>query len=187
MMKIQSAAVGGAALVILLSAGMAQSLSGSNTVYSDDIVANNVRTADLGTNSVTRVKIADNAIAGPEIINGTVGSAEIANGAVTGAKVADGSVDRTKLAFYPVSDVVPVGSSRTFDPNEAGGHIATCPNSSPVPLGGGYSFGSGADAGFAVRSTVPLEHGWSVYGQNTLPQSKILTVYVICGNNGSTG
>lgn len=192
-----AAVAGYVGLVVLMSAGAATGLSGSNTVYSDDIVDRSVTAADLGTNSVSRVKIQDNAVAGSEVIDGSitgaelansaVGSAEIAGGAVTSDKVAANSLGRDKLAFSPVSDVVQVNGTRTYAANESAGHIVTCPNSSPVPLGAGHAFGSGNEAGFVVRGSIPLEHGWVVYGQNILPQAKALTVYVICASDGSSG
>jgi len=177
-----------AAFVVLVTAGAAQSLTGSNSVFSDDIADGQVAYADIRDNAMTGKKILDNSITSADIATNGVASAEIADDAVTGAEVADGSVNRAELAFGPISDVVQVFGDRTFTANEAAGHIVTCPNSNPVPLSGGYGFGTaGAEGGFSLRRTVPLEHGWLIYGQNTLPQSKILTVYVVCGNDGSNG
>lgn len=85
-MRARSTILGFGILTILLTAGAAQSLSGSNTVFSDDIVDNNVRTADLGTNSVTRVKVADNAIAGPEIIDNAITGTDISESTIPGFK-----------------------------------------------------------------------------------------------------
>lgn len=65
------------ALTIILTAGAAQSLSGSNTVFGDDIVDRAVANADLGTNSVSRAKIQDNAVAGAEVVNDSLTGADI--------------------------------------------------------------------------------------------------------------
>jgi hypothetical protein len=65
--RARSTILGFAVLTILLTAGAAQSLSGSNTVFTDDIVDNNVTNADLGTNSVTSSKVAPNSLTGSDI------------------------------------------------------------------------------------------------------------------------
>lgn len=99
-MSIRASAIGLAAVVVLMSAAAAQSLSGSNTVYTDDIVNGAVQNADLGTNSVTRVKIADNAIGSTEVLNGSVGTVDLANNAITSSKIAAGAVYRNHLGSF---------------------------------------------------------------------------------------
>lgn len=66
-MHARSTILGFGLLTILLTAGAAQSLSGSNTVFTDDIVDRHVTNADLGTSSVTSSKVAANSLTGSDI------------------------------------------------------------------------------------------------------------------------
>jgi hypothetical protein len=64
--------LGYTALTVILTSGAAQSLSGSNTVFTDDIVDNHVTNADLGSNSVTSNKVASNTLTGSDINESTL-------------------------------------------------------------------------------------------------------------------
>lgn len=72
MRNYRSTVVGFAILIVLLSAGAAQSLSGSNTVFSDDIVDGTVRHADIKANSLGGSRLLDNSITGAKIRKNTV-------------------------------------------------------------------------------------------------------------------
>lgn len=67
MMKVRSAVLGTAVLVVMLTAGAAQSLAGSNTVFSDDIVDGQVAYADIRDNAMTGKKILDNSVTGADV------------------------------------------------------------------------------------------------------------------------
>ena len=67
MKNYRSTIVGFAALVVLLTAGAAQSLSGSNTVASDDIIDGQVYGPDIHSNAVTGAKVATNSLTGADI------------------------------------------------------------------------------------------------------------------------
>ena len=54
-------------LTVILTAGAAQSLSGSNTVFSDDIASGQVRGSDLAADSVSGSKIYPNSITGSDV------------------------------------------------------------------------------------------------------------------------
>lgn len=172
-----TAVAGYVAVVLVMSAGAATGLSGSNTVYSDDIVDTAVKTADLGTNSVSRSKIQDNAVAGTEVLDGSL----------SGADIRDGGLGRSDLAFAPISDVVQVGNRRTYAGFQFAGNTVSCPNTHPVPLSGGYGVGTGAEAGFALRAIIPVETGFIIYGQNTSQESKEVVAYAVCASDGSSG
>lgn len=84
--------LGYTALTVILTAGAAQSLAGSNTVFSDDIADRSVANADLGTNSVSRAKIQDNAI----------GSSEVLDDSLTGADINESTLAIKKVLFARV-------------------------------------------------------------------------------------
>jgi len=71
-MKIRSAAGGSAALVILLTAGAAQCLTGSDTVFTDDIVNGQVFGSDIANSSITSAKIYNNTITGIDVNEATL-------------------------------------------------------------------------------------------------------------------
>ena len=59
--------LGYTALTVMLTAGAAQSLSGSNTVFTDDIASGNVFNSDLATNAVTGAKVYPNSVTGADV------------------------------------------------------------------------------------------------------------------------
>src|SRR5215208_1344138 len=71
------------AVFLVLSGGTAVALTGSNTVFSDDIVNGEVKAADIGTNAVGSGKIVDGGVQGVDILDGTVDSPDILDGAVS--------------------------------------------------------------------------------------------------------
>ena len=99
------------AVFLVLGGGSAVALSGSNTVFSDDIVNGEVKTADLATGAATNPKLASGAVNSPKVVDnsltgvdvadtdslrspeigGLVG-ADIAANSLTGAQVNDGTL-----------------------------------------------------------------------------------------------
>jgi hypothetical protein len=65
--------LGYAALTVVLTAGAAQSLSGSNTVFSDDIVNGQVYGGDIASSAITGSKVYDNSLTGADINESTLG------------------------------------------------------------------------------------------------------------------
>ncbi len=110
-MNIRSSAIGLAAVVVLMGAGAAQSLTGSNTVFSDDIVNETVNSADvlnesLGTSdirneSLTGADILNNSLRGADIFNGSIRGGDILNDSITGA-----DVDESTLTVTPADNSV---------------------------------------------------------------------------------
>lgn len=175
-----AAVAGYVGLVVLVSAGAATGLSGSNTVYSDDIVDRAITGADLGTNSVSRVKIQDNAVAGSEVIDGSI----------TGAEVRDGSIVRQDLGLDVVSGVTKVSQFHQVAANQTGSFTVVCPAAAPVVLGGGFEWSD--STGFSASTSEPWfvdgqPNGWIVGGTNGLPQGRNLYVVAICASDGSGG
>jgi hypothetical protein len=72
MKSYRSTIIGFATLIVLLSAGAAQSLSGTNTVDSGDIVDGQVAYSDIRSNAITGSKVLDNSIAGTDISESTL-------------------------------------------------------------------------------------------------------------------
>lgn len=174
-MDVRSAVLGLAALVILLTAGAAQSLSGSNTVYSDDIVDNAVTSADLGTNSVTKPKVADNAI----------GGAEVLNNALTGSDINESTLSLPQNMPGYVTGL----TSRTFqveaNPTGSTTEELDCPEGL-WPVGGG---GAVEGAASYIQQSQPFFHddgtkGWRMT-VHTDAAGKVITVSVLCADPNS--
>jgi len=70
--------LGYTALTVILTAGAAQSLTGANTVTTDDIVDGAITYSKIKTNALTGAKIADGSIATADLKNGAVNSSKIA-------------------------------------------------------------------------------------------------------------
>ena len=64
--------LGALAVVLVLTGGTAYALNGSNTVFSDDIVNNEVRSADLRDANLTTADIRADAVTTGKIANGTI-------------------------------------------------------------------------------------------------------------------
>jgi hypothetical protein len=71
-MNIRSAIIGTTLLVVLLTAGAAQSLSGSNTVFTDDIVNGQVRNEDIAANAIGGGRVNDNSLTGADVNESTL-------------------------------------------------------------------------------------------------------------------
>lgn len=97
MKSIPASIVGYVALIVILTAGAAQSLTGTNTVDSGDIIDGTIATPDLKTGSVSGSKILDNSIAGVDIAANAVGSSELAAGAVIAGKVGPDAVGENQI------------------------------------------------------------------------------------------
>lgn len=75
-------------LLVVLSAGTAQSLSGSNTVFSDDIVNGQVGYADIRDRAVGSRKILDGSIGAIDLGANSVTASKLQRQSVTGAAAA---------------------------------------------------------------------------------------------------
>ena len=89
-MSIRSSAIGLAVVVVLMGAGAAQSLAGSNTVFSDDIAPGEVGYSDLRENAVTSSRIANNGVF----------SGDIADNSVTGTDINESTIPGFKRVYF---------------------------------------------------------------------------------------
>jgi hypothetical protein len=85
-------------LFLLLGGGSAVALTGSNTVFSDDIVNGEVKVADVGQGAVATDEIANGQVKAADIGDGEVMTAEIANGQVKTADIGSGEVRSGNVA-----------------------------------------------------------------------------------------
>jgi len=148
-MRARSTLIGFATLIILLTAGAAQSLSGSNTVFTDDIVDGAVTTADIKANAVSGSRILDNAVTGADIAESTLhprlltarvakdsstasvvlaagGNATSVERASTGVyTVHFGTTDVSTCSFHATSQTVPATSFTTTAQDDAVAKMVT--------------------------------------------------------------
>jgi hypothetical protein len=118
---IRSNVVGYVALFFALSGGAAYALDGSNTVFSDDLVDDQVRSVDVRNDSLTGGGLAPadlrpGAVGTSEVANNSLGGVDIANDAVNSAKVADesltgGDVAESTLGQVPSAALGGIGRS----------------------------------------------------------------------------
>ena len=81
-MKMRSAVLGTTVLVVTLTAGAAQSLAGSNTVFSDDIVDGSITHQDVRVNSLGGSRLLNNAVTGGKLLDGSVTGADVDEGSL---------------------------------------------------------------------------------------------------------
>jgi hypothetical protein len=86
------------ALFLVLSGGTAVALTGSNTVFSDDIVNGEVKNPDLAADSVGSAKIADGRVLNADLGANAVTTAKVADQSLTGADIANNSLDGADVA-----------------------------------------------------------------------------------------
>jgi hypothetical protein len=77
MKNYRSTIIGFAVLVILLTAGAAQSLDGSNTVFGDDIVDGTITTPDLKVGSISGSRLLDSGITSSKIYDNTITGVDV--------------------------------------------------------------------------------------------------------------
>lgn len=86
-----------AMVVAFASLGSASALDGTNTVFTDDIVANAVTGGKILDGTVTGLDVKDGAVGSIDVRDGSIGTTDIANGSVGSIDIKDGSVEASDL------------------------------------------------------------------------------------------
>lgn len=107
-----SRVVGGAAVLLLLTAGTAYA---ANEFTGTNIVDGSLTGADLATGTVAAVDIASNSINSAKIVDNSVGTNDIANNGVTNPDLANGAVTTSKLAPNSVNSQKVTNETLTGD------------------------------------------------------------------------
>jgi hypothetical protein len=104
MKSAPASVVGYVVLIVILTAGAAQSLSGTNTVFSDDIVDGTIATPDLKTGAVSGTKILDNSVTAADIAAGAVDSSEVADGSIGTFDIANGGITSEDIGVDQIGE-----------------------------------------------------------------------------------
>jgi hypothetical protein len=104
------------ALFVALGGTSAVALSGSNTVFSDDIADDTFNSpsegqgglvaSDLRAGSVTGSEVADSSLTGNDVFDNTIGGADVTNSSLTGADIATNSVSGVDIINLTGLDVI---------------------------------------------------------------------------------
>ncbi len=182
--------LGYTALTIVLTAGAAQSLSGSNTVFTDDIVDGQVTYADIKNGAVGSAKLRDNVVTGAKILDRTIKAQDIEFDSITGNKISERTIQTEDIDQLAVtkSEMDLVSVTNTIDPLNDSQFVgeATCPPEGLYEAIAGYgqivdaqgavialtSFGSSGDEQNAWQMT------WTVDGGLVDPES--ISVTAVC-------
>jgi hypothetical protein len=113
------------ALFFALTGGTAFALTGSNTVFTDDIVNGEVKTADIGGGEVRSPDILDSAVKATDIADGHVRSPEIAPDAVDSSEIAANAVKGDEIDANAVGSSEIAGLAVTT--GKLGGDSVTAP------------------------------------------------------------
>src|SRR5690348_10694751 len=111
-------------LFLVLGSGGAYALTGSNTVFSDDLANGQVKTADLADNAVNTAKVGDRTLKGIDLHARSVGTAELAKLPAVDAR------RNTDLALNPsTSDLVTFDAESvdTADMHSGSGYLIRAP------------------------------------------------------------
>jgi len=136
---IRSNVVGYVALFFALGTGSAVALSGSNTVFSDDIVDNEVKSADvrddtlsggglaaadLRPNSVGTSEVAADSLGAGDLAPNSVGTSEVADNSLTGSDIVEASLGSVGSANFAGDSALLDGSdSSEFLSTTSGGTV----------------------------------------------------------------
>ena len=136
---IRTNVVGYVAIFLFAIGGTATALTGSNTVFSDDIVNGEVKSPDLANNQVRSVDVANDntafALTGDDIADNAIDSSEIINGAVDSIEVQDGTLGGPDIADGGLSGQDIAGNTLTGD-DVSESTLAQVPSALTASLGG---------------------------------------------------
>ena len=102
-MSKRSAVVGFAAVMVIMSAGAAQSLSGSNTVFSDDIVNGTIAHVDIKENTIGGSRLLDNAVTSSKILDTTIQSQDVKDQSLVAGQDFGSRADSVSLNFGSIT------------------------------------------------------------------------------------
>jgi hypothetical protein len=158
-------------LIVLLTAGAAQGLSGTNTVDSGDIIDGQVKFSDIAANAVTQSRIADNGVSGSEIAANAVAGSEILDESVTNLDIGANVVRASELGTITQRSAV----SSTIAAGGDGSVTASC-------LAGEQFLSGGNDGFFDVFVVASRQsgNGWAVFAHNNSGGNRTITAHVYC-------
>jgi hypothetical protein len=144
---------------IVLGGGSAVALSGSNTVFSDDIVDNQVFSADVRNDT-----LGTGGLAASDLRPGSVGSSEVANGSLASGDLAPGAVgghivQATKTSDANAAEAKEIVADCPAGSRVTGGGFVIFPNNGATPM---RNYAVDSDS-WLVRATDPQgTFGWQL-------------------------
>ena len=146
-------------LFLILSGGTAIALSGSNTVFTDDIVDGEIKYADIGVQAVSSTRIWDQSIQSIDLKDGEVKTADIGANQIISSRVQDNSltgadIDESTLSGVRASNVQHIMARPTAPPEKAvySGAGLTLPSGNLYWTCDNFSAGEGAQYRFFASS-----------------------------------
>lgn len=85
--------------------GTATALSGSNTVFSDDIVNGQVKRGDLAPNAVSTSRVADESLLGSDVRAGSLSGSDVNDGSLSGSDVGADTLTGEKIRESSLAEV----------------------------------------------------------------------------------
>jgi hypothetical protein len=187
---LRSQWMGALALFLVLTGGSAYALTGSNTVFSDDIVDGAVKQADVGSEAVGTDEVKNGALTANDVAPNSIGSGRIADGSLTPADLGASSVGTSEIQTNGVGPseikAESVSSDELVDTKtytEAayvnGGAVkgvnVYCPAGTQVISGGG-----GTTGGIPLVNTTRNGNGWFAATRNPTGEQEIVQVWAYC-------
>lgn len=171
--------LGYTAMILILTAGAAQSLAGSNTVDSGDIIDGSIVTADLKANSITGSRVLDASLNTPDIKDGAINSAKLADNSVAGVDIDESSLSisgrLTRIQTVIAQGSIPAGVGQTD------GEIVSCPSGTTMTGGGAFANGTwGAIELISSSQTMNFNNGWFAAYRNTTGTAQSFYAFARC-------
>ena len=146
------------ALFIVLTGGTAVALSGSNTVFTDDITNNQVYSADVrddtlsGPGGLRAVDLRPGSIASSEVVNGSLNDEDISQGTFVNFLASINRVDAHNCGYNTVTGV-----------NAAGDHLVLTPSFDASPGIINYTAEYAADGTVRIKACNPTDFAYGAH------------------------
>jgi len=183
-MSKRAVVAGYAALIVLLSAGAAEGLSGHDTIFSNDIAEGEVHSSDIKNGTIRGKDVKNNSLTGKDIDESTLNFSTSPGQSLKGDKGDIGPAGpQGPAGTNGVSgrEIVEEQESVPANQNsEATTQIrADCPNGKVSVGGGFYMF----DRGVLILNSNPTIYGvsgWNVVANNPTGQPILVNSYAVC-------
>jgi hypothetical protein len=145
------------AVFLVLSGGTAVALSGSNTVFSDDIVNDQVYSADVRNDS-----LAGGGLAAADLRPGSVGSSEVTNFSLNDEDIGQGTFVNFLASIKSVG-AHNCGYNTVTGVNAAGDHLVLTPSFDASPGIINYTAEYAADGTVRIKACNPTDFAYGAH------------------------
>jgi hypothetical protein len=145
------------AVFLVLTGGTAVALNGSNTVFSDDIVNNEVRSADVRDDTLS-----SGGLKATDLKPSSVGASEVADGSLNDEDISQGTFVNFLASINRV-DAHNCGYNTVTGVNAAGDHLVLTPSFDASPGIINYTAEYAADGTVRIKACNPTDFAYGAH------------------------